>query len=88
MVRAAAAGAHPLPLAGIAGTRLCSAPVLALRLALGLVFLAAIELGPPASIAAQGDAVSRVQTGLVLGELARNLPLDLVPEMVIHCKTP
>jgi hypothetical protein len=68
-------------------TRLCTAPVLALRPPLGLVFLAALELGAPASIAAQRDAVARILTGLVLGELARNLPLDLSVQ-VIHCKTP
>ena len=87
MVRATAAGAHPLPAAEMAGTCLCSAPVLALRPPLGLVFLAALDLGAPSSIAAQGDTVSRILTGVVLGEFAGNFAVDRIVQ-VIHCKTP
>lgn len=87
VVGAAAAGAHSLPAAGMTGTRLCSASVRALRLALGLGFLAAFELDAPASIAAQSDAVSRILTGVVLGEFAGNFAVDLIVQ-VIHCKTP
>ena len=71
----------------MARTRLCTAARGPLRLALGLGFLAALELGAPASIAAQRDAVSRILTGIVLGEFAGNFALYLIVQ-VIHCKTP
>ena len=61
--------------------------MLALGLALGLIFLAAFELGAPAPIAAQCDTVSGILARVVLGELAGNFPLYLFLE-VIHCKSP
>lgn len=71
----------------MAGTRLCSAPMLALRPALGPGFFTELKLGAPTLSSCLDDLVARRLSGIVLGELLCDLALDLIVH-VVHPNTP